>query len=196
MTYRYAVALTGGIATGKTTVSKLFAQDGFDIIDADRVAHQMLKKYANEVASMFGSHLVHNGEVDRKELGKIIFSDGEKKEILEKFLHPVIKEEIEKIAYGFETEFRPYIIDIPLFFEGGNYDIKKSIVVYAPRSLQLQRLQQRDSLSQQEALKRINSQLDIEDKKALASYVIDNSSTFEHLVSEYQRVRDQIIGEF
>jgi len=196
MKYRYAVALTGGIATGKSSVAKMFAQDGFDIIDADRVAHQMLDRYASDVASMFGSHLVHNGIVDRKELGKIVFSDEASKEALEELLHPPIKEEIEQIAYSFETEFRPYIIDIPLFFEGGNYDIGNVIVVYTPVSLQLERLMSRDSLSKEEALKRINSQLPIEDKKSLATYVIDNSSTFEHLVSEYQRVRDQIIGEF
>jgi len=196
MAYKYAVALTGGIATGKSTVSKLFAQDGFDIIDADRVAHQMLDRYSHKVADIFGSHLVSNGKVDRKALAKIVFGDDEKREILEEILHPPIKEEIETISYSFDTEFKPYIIDIPLFFEGGNYDIPKVVVVYAPKEQQIQRLVQRDNLNQEDALKRINAQLPIEHKKSLATHLIDNSFDINNLISEYKRVRDTIIGEF
>ena len=196
MAYRYAIALTGGIATGKSSVAKLFAQDGFDIIDADRVAHQKLDRYASQVAKIFGTHLISNGSVDRKELAKIVFSDEEKKEALEALLHPPIQAEIEQIADSFDTEFRPYIIDIPLFFEGGNYDIDKVVVVYAPRDLQLDRLIKRDNLSPQEAQKRIDSQLPIEHKKSLATHLIDNSSDVNNLISEYKRVRDTIIGEF
>ena len=196
MAYRYAVVLTGGIATGKSSVAKLFAQDGFDIIDADRVAHQMLDRYAPQVAKIFGSHLIYNGSVDRKELAKIVFSDDEKKEALEALLHPPIQAEIEQIADSFDSEFKPYIIDIPLFFEGGNYDIDKVIVVYAPRDLQLKRLMQRDNLSAQEAQRRIDSQLPIEHKKSLATHLIDNSSDVNNLISEYKRVRDTLIGEF
>jgi len=196
MTFRYAVALTGGIATGKSTVSRLFAQDGFDIIDADRVAHQMLDRYANKVADIFGSHLVSNGKINRKELAKIVFADNEKREMLEEILHPPIKEEIETIAYGFDTEFKPYIVDIPLFFEGGNYDISKVVVVYTPEHIQLQRLMQRDGLNQEEAQSRIKAQLPIEHKKSLATHLIDNSSSIDDLIKEYQKTRDNIIGEF
>jgi dephospho-CoA kinase len=196
MAFKYAVALTGGIATGKSTVSKFFAQDGFDIIDADKIAHKMLDRYASEIALRFGSHLVSQKEVDRKALGEIIFNDEEKREELEDILHPAIQVEIEAISDSFDTEFRPYIVDIPLFFEGGSYDIDDIIVVYAPASLQLQRLMQRDNLSKEDALARIDSQLPIEHKKSLATYLIDNSLDKEHLFTEYQQVRDTIIGNF
>jgi len=196
MAFKYAVALTGGIATGKSTVSKLFAQDGFDIIDADKIAHKMLDRYASKIAVHFGSHLVSQGEVDRELLGKIVFEDEEKREELEDILHPAIQAEIETISDSFDTEFRPYIVDIPLFFEGGSYDIDDIIVVYAPASLQLQRLIQRDNLSKEDALYRINSQLPIEHKKSLATYLIDNSSDVDNLLQEYKKVRDTIIGNF
>jgi dephospho-CoA kinase len=196
MAFRYAIALTGGIATGKSSVSKLFAQDGFDIIDADKVAHMMLDRYASVIASKFGSHIVSGGEVNRKALGELVFSDEEKREELEELLHPAIYEEIATISESFDTEFRPYIIDIPLFFEGGSYDIDDIVVVYAPAQLQLQRLMQRDGISKEDALLRINSQLPIDHKKSLATHLIDNSSTVDNLINEYKKVRDDIIGGF
>jgi dephospho-CoA kinase len=197
MAFRYAVALTGGIATGKTTVAKMFFQDKFKIIDADRVAHQMLDRYANQVAEIFGSDILDEyGKVDRAKLGAIVFADEDRKDELEDLLHPPIREEILIMANELDKEIRPYIVDIPLFFEGGGYDIDKVIVVYAPQELQLQRIMARDNLSKNEAMQRINSQLPIDHKKPLATYLIDNSSTMEHLISQYNSVRDQIIGEF
>jgi len=196
MAFRYAIALTGGIATGKSSVSKLFAQDGFDIIDADKVAHMMLDRYASSIASKFGSHIVSGGEVNRKVLGELVFNDEEKREELEELLHPAIYEEIATISESFDTEFRPYIIDIPLFFEGGSYDIDDIVVVYASAQLQLQRLMQRDGISEEDALLRINAQLPIEHKKSLATHLIDNSSTVDNLINEYKKVRDDIVGGF
>ena len=100
------------------------------------------------------------------------------------------------MADELDKEIRPYIVDIPLFFEGSGYDIKKIIVVYAPQELQLQRMMARDNLTKDQAVQRINSQLPIDHKKSLATYLIDNSLDMNNLVSEYSKVRDQIIGEF
>lgn len=197
MAFKYAIALTGGIATGKSTVSKLFAQDGFDIIDADKIAHKMLDRYSKEIARAFGSEILDgNGDIDRRALGHIVFSDEVKREALENFIHPLIYEEIEIISENFDREFRPYIVDIPLFFEGGNYNIENIVVVYAPAMTQLERLMRRDGLSQDEAILRIKAQLPIEHKKSLATHIIDNSLDADNLLMEYQRVRDTIIGGF
>jgi dephospho-CoA kinase len=197
MAFKYAVALTGGIATGKTTVAKMFFQDRFKIIDADRVAHQMLDRYALDVAKIFGDDILDEyGKVDRAKLGAIVFADEDRKDELEDLLHPPIRDEIMIMADELDKEIRPYIVDIPLFFEGGGYDIDKVIVVYAPQELQLQRIMARDNLTKDQAMQRINSQLPIDHKKPLATYLIDNSLDMNNLVSEYSKVRDQIIGEF
>ena len=194
--FSYAVALTGGIATGKSNVTQLFKEDGFEIIDADTVAHEVLNEEASTIANHFGNEMVHQGKVDRKALGKEVFSDAKKRKSLENLLHPLIYEKIKAQAEKLERKKRPYIIDIPLFFESSRYAISKVLVVYAPASLQLKRLMLRDGSSNVEAQKRIATQLDIEEKVKKASYVIDNSGTLQALKDEYSRVKREIVGDF
>ena len=92
--FKNAIALTGGISTGKSTVCNLFKLQGFSIIDADQIAHRLLDENSSKIASMFGEQYVEDGKVIRKELGKIIFSNEENKLKLEALLHPLIKEEV------------------------------------------------------------------------------------------------------
>lgn len=190
--FTHAIALTGGIATGKSTVGNLLKLHGFLIIDADNIAHKLLDEHSGQIASMFGSQFVQNGKVLRKDLGKVIFNDKEQKQKLEKFLHPLIKEEIIKEATIFESQKKPYFIDIPLFFETNNYPIEKSCVVYTTPELQLQRLIQRDNISMEEAQNKINNQMSIEEKKNLGIIIIDNTQNLKHLQNEVQRVVQEI----
>jgi dephospho-CoA kinase len=192
-TFKHAIALTGGIATGKSTVCSLLKLHGFLTIDADKIAHKLLDIHSSTIASMFGQQYVKEGKVLRKELGKIIFSNEEAKLKLEAFIHPLIKKEIEKEAVIFEKAQKPYFIDIPLFFETMHYDISKSVVVYTPKTLQIQRLMKRDNISQEEALLKISNQMDIEKKKELATYVIDNSSSLKHLQNEVEKLKDTLL---
>jgi dephospho-CoA kinase len=192
-TFKYAIALTGGIATGKSTVCNLFKLHGFLTIDADEIAHKLLDKHSGVIASMFGDEYVENGKVLRKKLGTIIFSNQKNKEKLENFIHPLIAKEIEKESLIFEEQGKPYFIDIPLFFEKMHYPIKKSLVVYTPRDMQVQRLMQRDNISQEEAELKISNQMDIEKKKELADLIIDNSSNLKNLQKEVERVIEEII---
>ena len=120
-TFKHAIALTGGIATGKSTACSLLKLHGFLTIDADIIAHKLLDMHSDEIANMFGSQYVENGKVLRKDLGKIIFSKEEEKLKLEAFIHPLIAKEIEKESVVFEEAGKPYFIDIPLFFEKMNY---------------------------------------------------------------------------
>lgn len=192
--FKNAIALTGGISTGKSTVCNLFKLHGFLIIDADKIAHKLLDENSSKIAEMFGSEYVSNdGKVIRKELGKIIFSNEENKLKLEALLHPLIKEEIVKQSRLFESQDKPYFIDIPLFFEKMNYPIEKSLVVYTPKDLQVQRLMKRDNISQEEALLKISNQWDIEKKKDLANMVIDNSKDLKNLQREVERIMEEII---
>jgi dephospho-CoA kinase len=126
----------------------------------------------------------------RSSLGKLIFADASKKRALEEYLHPKIKDAITKESIKQDKLGFAYIIDIPLFFETKNYDIKESVVVYAPKELQLARLMKRDGFSKEEALGRIESQMDLEKKKALATWVIDNSKDLAHLQDECERFVD------
>jgi dephospho-CoA kinase len=191
--FKNAIVLTGGIATGKSTVANLFNLHGFLTIDADKIAHKLLDLHSDKIAELFGNQYVQNGQVIRKELGNLIFNNKEEKLKLEAFIHPLIKEEIVKEAALFEEKNKPYLIDIPLFFENGNYDIERSVVVYTPKDIQVKRLMKRDKSSEEEALSRINNQMDIEEKKQQAFYIIDNSKDLVSLIAEVERVKNEIL---
>ena len=191
--FKNAIALTGGISTGKSTVCNLFKLHGFLTIDADLIAHRLLDENSNKIASMFGEQYVQNGKVLRKELGKIIFSNEENKLKLEALLHPLIKEEIIKESKIFEEQNKPYFVDIPLFFEKMSYPIPKSLVIYTPKELQIQRLMKRDNIDENEAKLKISNQMDIEEKRKLADMVIDNSQNLKHLQNEVERIIGEII---
>ncbi len=185
--FEKAIVLTGGIATGKSTVSNFFKLYGYSIIDADKIAHKILDENIQNIKTIFGENFIKENKVDRKELGKLIFSDKEAKQKLETLLHPLIKIEIENEAKKLEKYGIHYFIDIPLFFETKNYDIKNSLVIYAPKELQIDRVLKRDNLTKQEALNRVNSQMDIENKRELATFVIDNSMDLKHLQAEIEK---------
>ena len=191
--FKNAIALTGGISTGKSTVCNLFKLHGFLTIDADVIAHRLLDENSNKISSMFGERYVQNGKVLRKELGKIIFSNEENKLKLEALLHPLIKEQIIKESKIFEEQNKPYFVDIPLFFEKMSYPIPKSLVIYTPKELQIQRLMKRDNIDENEAKLKISNQMDIEEKRKLADMVIDNSQNLKHLQNEVERIIGEII---
>ncbi len=188
-----AIVLTGGIATGKSTVAQMFADDGFGIIDADRVAHEVLEREQAQIVAHFGEAMVREGRVDRKALGSVVFADPAKRRLLESILHPQIRKAIYAQAAELEQKGAPYIVDIPLFFETGGYPIEQVVVVYAPRAVQLDRLMQREGYSRQEALKRIEAQIPIDEKRKRATWLIDNSTTREALREAYMRTREQIM---
>ncbi|SFV58082.1 Dephospho-CoA kinase [hydrothermal vent metagenome] len=196
MPFEYAVALTGGIATGKSTTTMLLSLYGFRFIDADKIAHSMLDTHSNKIAQLFGDEFVADGRVDRTKLGNLIFSDSSKRVELESLLHPLIYQEIERLSIEQDRYQKPYIIDIPLFFEGGRYPIERSVVIYTPKDKQLERLVARDGYTQDEALKRIESQMDIEEKRRRATFVIDNSGDLKQLQRECDRVKEEILSSF
>jgi dephospho-CoA kinase len=176
--------LTGGIASGKSTVSGFFADAGARIIDADEIARAVVRRGSpayNEIIDFFGdSILLPDGEIDRKRLGDIIFNDPGKKARLDAIVHPrVYKRSQALIAQiAARTPEAVVILDIPLLLEAGmETGLQEVIVVYVPESLQLKRLMNRDSLDRQAAMARIHSQMPIEEKRGRASIVIDNSGS-------------------
>ena len=165
MAFEYAIALTGGIATGKSTVASLMALNGMRVIDADTISHEILDASSSWVQESFGDEYVSASKVNRNKLGSLVFSDEKMKKVLEEFLHPKIRAEIEKRSIKQDGFKFPYLIDIPLFFENGAYDIKDSVVVYTPPDVQLERFIKRNKYTQEESLKRISSQMPIDEKK-------------------------------
>jgi len=196
MAFQYAIALTGSIATGKSTVVGYLSELGFDIIDADHIAHRILNEEHEAISRLFGAQLVKEGMVDRKALGNIVFSDEHKRKQLEDLLHPLIYLHIEALSNDLDKLKKPYFVDIPLFFEGSRYPIEKILVVYTPANVQLQRLMHRDGADLDEAQKRIDIQISIEEKRKKADYVIDNSGTLAALKQECIRVKEEILGDF
>ncbi|WP_457598929.1 dephospho-CoA kinase [Hydrogenimonas sp.] len=194
MAFKHAIALTGGIASGKSTACNLLRLYGLRIIDADAVARDLLQREADAVGELFGPEYVSGGTVDRKALARLIFSDKEARERLEALLHPKIREEIERLSEAQDRLGGPYIVDIPLFYETGAYPIEKVIVVYAPREVQKRRLIEREGLTEEEVEARLNAQIDIEEKRRRADYLIDNSGNLKQLQRECERVFDEITG--
>jgi len=196
MAFSYAVALTGGIATGKSSVARMFEADGFRVIDADQIAHAILDEQAEEIARMFGDAMLVSGKVDRKRLGAHVFADPLERKRLEKLLHPLIFARIEAFSDAEDVKKKPYIVDIPLFFEGGRYPIAKSLVVYTPVAQQIERAMARDGLSREAVLERIAAQIDIEEKRYMADYLIDNSKDQTQLRVEYEKAKEAIVKDF
>lgn len=188
--FEYAIVLTGGIATGKSTVASLLALNGMRVIDADAISHEILDASWEWVRETFGEEFVNNSKVDRAKLGALVFSNEEQKVVLEEYLHPKIRQEILKRSVKQESFKFPYLIDIPLYFEKGGYEIEDSVVVYTPSDIQLERFMKRNGYSKEESLKRINSQMPIEEKKKRATWIIDNSKDLKHLQDECEKFVD------
>ena len=181
----YILGLTGSIATGKSTVAKLFLSAGIPVVDADLGARAVVLPGAPGLADIiehFGeAYLLSDGTLDRKRLGALIFSDREKRKELDVLLKERISDWIQAEKERYISEGHKLIVlDIPLLYEGGYEDSCDAVmVVYVPEELQVQRLMSRNHLDADEATWRMQSQLSIEKKKELADFVIDNSGTIE-----------------
>ena len=190
-----AYVITGSIASGKSTVVNLLKERGFSVIDADFIAHEQLEICKCEIVEAFGEQILdETDKIDRKKLGAIVFREPKKLKNLEQILHPKIKAEILSQASQLERLGQVYFVDIPLFFEKKKrYDEFKNVaVIYAPKELLLSRLMSRNALSLEDAKARVELQMDIEQKKKMAKFVIDNSNDRENLQLELEKFLVQI----
>lgn len=186
--FTYAVALTGNIGSGKSTVCSFLKMYGFEVIDADAIAKTILEGSKEELIALFGKRAVVDGVVDRAYLREVVFKNPEQKKALEELLHPKIRREIESLAKALDKKETPYIVDIPLFFETQNYPIAFSMLVYAPKEVAIARASKRDEKTQEAIEAIMDTQMDIEEKKRLATEVIDNSGSLKELQAEIERV--------
>ena len=193
------VGLTGGIATGKTTVCRLFATKGCQIIDADEVAHQLLRReypgYA-PVLQAFGAEILDSaGEIDRSKLGNIVFADPAKLTQLNELLHPeVIRHILDKLSQiTQEDPSRRVIVDASLMIESGFHrEFDRLILVTSTEEQQILRLRSRNGLSEQQARRRIALQMPLADKLRFAHYVIDNSGSLNQTSEQVDSIFEEL----
>ncbi len=191
--------LTGGIATGKSTVAAIFEEAGARLIDADRIAREVVRKGSSayrDIVAHFGMDvLLGDGEIDRRRLAAIVFNDPAAQRTLEDIVHPQVRREVDRRVDLIRRQAPEalVILDIPLLFEAGMQGgVDAVILVYAPERLQLERLMARDGLTELEALARIRAQMPIESKKALATRVIDNSGSREQTREQTLKIYRQL----
>jgi len=182
------IGLTGGVASGKSTITKMLKDNGFIVIDSDGIARDVVAKgepALKEIKEYFGKDVIdEHGKLMRKTLGEIVFNDSVKMDVLKKITHPRIRERIlTSIQVAkFTTKKEAVFVDIPLLIESGYQELVDEIwLVAAPVEIQLQRVVNRDEVSRDYAEKIIANQMPLEMKKAFADVIIDNSGTVEDL---------------
>ena len=170
------IAITGNIASGKSQVEKLLSKD-FPVYDCDKIAHEVLEN----ITDFYGLDVFTNNKIDRKKLGSLVFSNPDLKSKLESIVHPKVKTEILKI-FEKHSEDDLVFISIPLLFEVNFENLfDKIIFVSAPENIRLKRLMVRNNLAEDEAIKRIKSQLPEEEKIKKSDYIITNNSSVDEL---------------
>ena len=199
---RKIIGLTGGIASGKSTVSNILKFMGFNVIDADVISREVVeigKPAYFEIIEHFGRDIIdEDGNINRKKLGSIIFNDDNEREKLNLIVHPyifaAIKDYIEK-----DSESKIIFVDIPLLievlddlqFHGIHFD--EIWLVYADEEIQLKRLMERDSIGKEEAIKRIEAQMPMCLKKKYATRIIDNSGEKNELERKVKKLVEEVI---
>lgn len=193
------LGLTGGIASGKSTVSAMLADQGALLIDADEVAREVVLPGSPTLAAIaerFGNDiLLPDGSLDRKRLGNIVFRDEQERRALEAITHPAIRARMNELASEYERSQpdKLIIVDIPLLYESKMQSLFDGIiVVYVPRELQLDRLMKRDGLSEEQAMQRLDAQMNIEDKRQMADYVIHNEGDLDRTKRQVLELIKQI----
>ncbi|CAI3271648.1 dephospho-CoA kinase [Enterococcus cecorum] len=185
----FVLGITGGIATGKSSVVQHFIDLGFPVVDADIIARHLLdqnEQAYNKVVKIFGSEILQeNGEINRQALGALVFNHPDKLKQLDELMAPFLQESILAAIKQASQNQKLVIVDVPLMYEKG-YDewMDQVAVVYCTPNQQLKRLMQRNQLTEKEAKQRIDSQLPIEMKKLLAEVVFDNSNDLTQTIQQ------------
>lgn len=192
------VGLTGGIASGKSTVSKMFKELGAEIIDADIKAKEISQRedVASEMKNIFGNKILNeNGKIDRNKIKEIVFSDKEKLKMLNNLIHPKVMEEFKKIKENADKN-DIIIFDIPLLFETGMDKMcDKIMLVFVDINTQIKRMIERDNITEELAVKIINSQMSLDEKLKKSEIHIENNGTLENLREKAENIYRELKGE-
>lgn len=187
------IAITGSIACGKSTVSDYLIRKGYEVIDTDKIVHR-LYEYNNlgflAIKNEFPS-VIEKNQVNRKKLASIVFNDNKELEKLNGMIHPLVRDEVQKIAVNSKNEI--IFVDVPLLFESKfNLFVDKTICVYVDLDTQILRLQNRNNISKEEAIKLVNKQLSSKEKAKLSDYIINNTLDLQHTYEQVDLVLKSI----
>jgi len=188
------IGITGSIACGKSTVSDYLIEKGYTIIDADKLGHVALTSndVKRKLTEKFGDNILENNEISREKLGRLVFGNDDNLKILNSIIHPKIKELILKLQEKHKDEDLVFL-DIALLYEANFVDlVKKVVVVYVDEEVQLERLMTRNSLTKEEALKRIESQMRPQEKASLGDFVINNSYNKEETFRQIEEIIERL----
>ena len=192
------IGITGSIACGKSLVSNYLQEKGYTIIDADKIGHMALEndEVKKQLVNKFGKSILKDNEVNRVTLGKLVFENNENLKELNNIIHPQIRKNISEQIQVHKNE-KLVFVDVPLLFEAKFDDlVEKIIVISLDEKIQLERLMNRNSLSKEEALQRIKSQIPVREKEKLGDYVVDNSFTQENTYNQVDRILEKLkLGE-
>lgn len=192
------VGLTGGIASGKTTVSRMLIHRGLPVVDADVIAHALQAPGTpvwQAIRARFGwAVLMVDGSLDRSRLARMVFGHPEALDYLNRAVHPAVRQAIRAQVECFRLEQRPVVIlDVPLLIEGGLYrDVDEVWLVYANPEQQMERLMERNGMTREAAMERIESQMPLRDKKPFAQVVLDNSAGLAELATQVERALERV----
>ena len=191
------IGITGGIASGKSTVTEFLRQKGFQVVDADAVVHQLQKpsgRLYQVLVEHFGEKvLLENGELNRPLLASLIFSNPEEQEWSKSTQGEIIREELAALRNQFAQTEALFFMDIPLLFEQDYASwFDETWLVYVNRDIQLERLMKRDQISKEAAETRLNSQWPLERKISLASHSLDNNGNQEQLIAQVVQLLDEM----
>ena len=191
------IGITGGIASGKSTVTEFLRQKGFQVVDADAVVHQLQKpggRLYQVLVEHFGEKiLLENGELNRSLLASLIFSNPEEQEWSKRTQGEIIREELAALRNQFAQTEALFFMDIPLLFEQDYASwFDETWLVYVNRDVQLERLMKRDQISKEAAESRLNSQWPLERKISLASHSLDNNGNQEQLIAQVVQLLEEM----
>jgi len=196
----FVLGLTGGIASGKSSISAMLKEMGFPIVDADEIARRVVEKGSpvlERIKEEFGEGVLNaDGTLNRKALGQLVFNSSKKLELLNSITHPAIIEEIRRDIDALSAKGeRLCVLDVPLLIESGINNMADAVLlVYVDEKTQLYRLMNRDHISEELALKKISSQMSFEEKKKYADYIIDNSGSLDCTKAQLEKIIATIRG--
>ncbi len=192
------LGITGGLGSGKSSACQRLKEKGAVIFDADKIAKEILQtvpEVQEKIAEVFSEAIIKNGVVDNQKLAAIAFSNEENQSSLNNIIHPFVIEEFEKERESMQNREGLLVIDAPLIFESGlDSHLDYTVLIYATYKLRIARAIRRGNLSRDQILKRMDLQMPEEAKRELASFIVENNGSIEHLYEEIDKLYNELVG--
>ncbi|MBN2601160.1 MAG: dephospho-CoA kinase [Candidatus Marinimicrobia bacterium] len=192
------IGITGGLGSGKSTACQRLKEKGAVIFDADSIAKQVLQNnlVQEQLVDVFGADIIQDNTVNTSKLAKIAFSSEDSQSALNNIVHPHVIEQFEKMRDELADKDGLFVMDAPLIFESGiDAHFDHTVLIYSTMKLRINRAMKRGNLSREQILRRMDFQMPEEEKRGLASIVIENNGSLEHLYDEIDKLFARLMGE-